>query len=342
MRPAGDRLFDWILTLGPKSKYYLTNSGLSEPDLAAMGIDTSFEDFAAEKGNHEQAFTEEVARLYKVGPSNVVATDGATEGIFLAYAAFGEGRKAAVPLPNYPPMFTVPRYLGMKVDSSFKSRRTMFGLTDPNNPTGRRWEEGAVDRLIDSRKGQDGIVFVNETYREFTFPGSPGTHFGKGDNVVTCNTLTKFYGLGRLRVGWMLADEQKARQLLYAKWAVSGHDSEYSLWIATQVLKKRKEFVERARRIHSANVKRVRKFLDETDGVSAELGAAPFCLVHYSKGPASVPLARSIFEKTGVLIAPGDFFGAPRAFRLCFTADEDTLRKGLGALSDFFNRKQFQ
>ncbi len=342
MRPAGDRLFDWILTLRPRSKYYLTNSGLSEPDLLAMGIDTSFEDFAAEKDNHERAFAEEVARLYKVEPSNVVATDGATEGIFLAYATFGDGRKAAVPLPNYPAMFTVPRSLGMKVERSLKSRRTMFGFTDPNNPTGRSLEEGAVDRLLDSRRGKEGIVFINETYREFTFPSSPRTRFGKADTVVTCNTMTKFYGLGRLRVGWMLADEEKARRLLYAKWAVSGHDSEYSLWIATQVLKKRKEFVERARRIYSANVKRVRKFLDETDGVSAELGAAPFCLVHYGKGPASVPLARSILEETGVLIAPGDFFGAPRAFRLCFTADEDTLRKGLGALSGFFNRKQFR
>jgi aspartate/methionine/tyrosine aminotransferase len=80
--------------------------------------------------------------------------------------------------------------------------------------------------------------------------------------------------------------------------------------------------------------------LDETEGISAELGVAPFCLVRYSKGPGSVSLARRVFEKTGVLVAPGDFFGVSRAFRLCFTADEGTLREGLNALSDFLRRAQ--
>jgi hypothetical protein len=151
--------------------------------------------------------------------------------------------------------------------------------------------------------------------------------------------MTKFFGLGRLRVGWILADKRKARQLLYAKWAVSGHDSSYSLWITTQVLRRRFEFVERARQIYSRNVKLVRRFLAETEGVSAELGAAPFCLVRYEGRPDSVAFAREVLDKTGVLIAPGDFFGAPRAFRLCFTTDEGTLRRGLAALSEFFSRR---
>ena len=340
MRPSVDRLFDWILSLGPTAKYNLTSSGLSEPDLNAMGIDTSFESFTADKGDHEKVFAEEVARLYRVEPENVMITNGASEAIFLAYSVFGAGGRAFVPLPNYPPMFTVPHSLGMKVANSLRptgDHGAIIGLTDPNNPTGRSLDEEAVGSLAGSAKGTGTTIYINETYREFTFQGSPRTHFGRSSNVITSNTMTKFYGLGRLRVGWILADEQKARKLLYAKWAVSGHDSEYSLWIATQVLRKRTRFVERARRIQSANMKLVRKFLKDTDGISAEPGVAPFCLVHYKRGPAPVPLARRLLESKGVLVAPGDFFGVPRAFRLCFTTDERTLRLGLEALSDFFN-----
>ena len=150
--------------------------------------------------------------------------------------------------------------------------------------------------------------------------------------------MTKFYGLGRLRVGWVVADRDTARRLLYAKWAVSGHDSDYSLWIATQVLRQRRRFVQRARRIHAKNAKLMRRFIEETKAVSAELGAAPFCLVHYKKGPGSVALGKAVLEKTGVLVAPGDFFGAPKAFRLCFTCEEETLRLGLEKLSSFLNR----
>jgi aspartate/methionine/tyrosine aminotransferase len=50
-----------------------------------------------------------------------------------------------------------------------------------------------------------------------------------------------------------------------------------------------------------------------------------------------VELAKTLLEKTGVLVAPGDFFGARRAFRLCFTSEERTLRPGLDELSRFMN-----
>ena len=342
MRPVRDELFDWILSLGPTSKYNLTPSGLSEPDLRAMGIDTSFEKFAAEKDEHERILMEEVARLYGVEAENVMLTNGGSEAIFLAYSVFGAGGRAAVPLPNYPPMFTVPRSLGMQVQRSLTAKTltsgSMLGLTDPNNPTGRNLDEGTVETLVDSAKKSGATIYINETYWEFTFPASPSTHFGQASNVVTSNTMTKFYGLGRLRVGWILADKRKTRQLLYAKWAVSGHNSSYSLWIATQVLRKRLNFVERARQIYSRNVKLVRRFLEEAEGLSAELGPAPFCLVHFKGSPDSVAFSRKVLDKTGVLIAPGDFFGAPGAFRLCFTTDEGTLKRGLAALSELFSK----
>lgn len=341
MRPSVDRLFDWILTLRQNAKYNLTSSGLTEPDLRSMGVDTSFEKFTTEKGDIEKIFADEVAGLYGVEPENVVLTAGASEAIFLAYSVYGAAKEAFVPLPNYPPMFTVPRSLGTKVIRNRPrtfTRGAMIGLTDPNNPTGKALDSEYVEDTVKSIMGTGATVFINETYEEFRFPARPHAWFGQSNDVITGNTMTKFYGLGRHRVGWILADKKKARQLLYAKWAVSGHDSEYSLWISTQVLRRRQRFVERARRIHTTNMKLVRKFLKDTEGVSAQLGVAPFCLVHYSKGPSSVTLARNILSKTGVLIAPGDFFGAPHAIRLCFTADEETLRGGLEALSGFFNQ----
>jgi histidinol-phosphate aminotransferase len=345
LRPANDKLFSWILSLGPTAKYNLTSSGLSEPNLSQMGIDTSYERFAAEKGEHERLFVEEVARIYKTEPENVVATSGASEAIFLVYSVLGAGCRAVVPLPNYGPMFTVPKSLGMELRTTLSSppashKKTIFGLTDPNNPTGRSLDREAVDTLAVSTLKKKNAVFINETYREFTFPDSPITHFGSAPNVVICSTMTKFYGLGRLRVGWIMADRGTARRMLYAKWAVSGHDSEYSMWIATQVLRRRQKFVDRAHQIYSRNVSLVRRFISETPEASTEVGAAPFCLVHYKKGARSPALATTLLKETGVLVSPGDFFGASSAFRLCFTSeDEEALREGLRELSSFLRRQ---
>jgi aspartate/methionine/tyrosine aminotransferase len=341
LRPSNDKLFSWLLDLGPKSRYNLTVSGVSEPDLSAMGISTSFEEFAAEEVDHERQFAKEVAALYSIDRENVLATNGGSEAIFLVYSTLGNGRRAVVPLPNYGPMFAVPKALGMEVGNTLSeplARRTIFGLTDPNNPTGQSFAERDLEALTARSRGSDSIIFVNEAYKEFTFSDSPHTLFNRAPHVVVCSTMTKFYGLGRLRVGWVLADRNVIRRLLFAKWAVSGHDSEYSLWIATQVLRKRQRFVNRARGIVARNIKLVRKFLAETEGVSAELGATPFCLVHYERGPGSLALAKTLLEKTGALVAPGDFFGAPKAFRLCYTAEEKTLESGLNELSSFMNR----
>ncbi|MDG7008847.1 MAG: pyridoxal phosphate-dependent aminotransferase [Nitrososphaerota archaeon] len=339
MLPEEDKLFSWVLDLVPKARYNLSSSGLGEPAWSSMGVDASYQDYGPSENDHlrEQEFAESVAKLYGVEPENVVPTAGASESIFLVYSTLGAGKKAVVPLPNYPAMFTVPRALGMDVSNSLASLRqgrTILGLTDPNNPTGARLDQDAAGGLA-SRKY--GLVFVNETYKEFSFPGSPATNFGMIPGAVVCSTMTKFYGLGRLRVGWVMAEKRAARRLKYAKWAVSGHDSEYSLWIATQVLKNRQKFVDRARKLVSANRRLVRRFLAETGGVSADVGVTPFCLVRYKKGPGSVALAKELFAKTGVLVAPGDYFGAPKAFRLCYTADESTLRSGLEALSRFLN-----
>jgi aspartate/methionine/tyrosine aminotransferase len=339
LRPATDRLFEWILGLGPGARYNLTSSGLSEPVLSSMGVDTSFERFASEKDEHLRVFTEDVAALYGVSPENVVVTSGASEAIFLVYSVLGHARAALVPLPNYGPMFTVPRALGLEVRNSLSSagRRegAIFGLTDPNNPTGRGLEPGAVRSLTTGRGGN--TVFINETYREFTFHSSPVTHFDGTEDVVTCSTMTKFYGLGRLRVGWILAGPKAARVLAHGKWATSGHDSEFSLWLASQALRRRQAFVDCAREIRDRNLRLVREFLEGTKGVSAQLGDPPFCLVRYRRGPGSVAFAKGLLEKRGVLVSPGDFFEAPRSFRLCYTADEHTMRAGLAELSGYID-----
>ena len=340
MRPVEFRLVEWIRGHAPEAKYNLTSSGLSEPDLQAMGVNTSFRDFASERDEHERLFVEEVAELYKVESENVVLTTGASQAIFFVYSVLGTGARAVVPLPNYEPMFTIPRSLGMTVRNSLASqanaRRAVYGLTDPNNPTAQSVEPELVDRLHRASKKNGSILFLNETYKGFTFPNQPTSYFQLYDDAVTCSTMTKFYGLGRLRVGWILADRRKAHKLWEAERLVSGHNPEYSLWIARQVLKRRELFVGRARQIYEQNLALMAKFADEAGGAAGtRLGSAPFCLVKYMRGPDSISFGERLLQKTGVLVSPGDFFGASKAFRLCFTCEKTVLEQGLGLLADY-------
>jgi aspartate/methionine/tyrosine aminotransferase len=265
----------------------------------------------------------------------VVVTSGASEAIFLAFSVLGK-RNAIVPVPNYEPMLSVPRWLGMRVGHSLEApvhQGAVYALTDPNNPTGARLRSATIDRLGEISK--KASVFVNETYGGFTFD-EPVTLHSRLGGVVTCSSMTKFYGLGRLRVGWMIADARTAKALRKGKKLVSGHDAEYSLWLARQVLERRAPFVERARLTYTENAALVRKFARRGLGVSAVLPeAAPFCLFRYKGGQRSVAFAKALLERRGVLVGPGDFFGAPSSFRLCFTSPKDVLEAGLEELAAF-------
>lgn len=335
MFPPEFRLVSWILQNAAGTKYDLSSSGLPQPDLEKMGIDTSYATFLRAKEDHEALLAESVAGLYGVEAADVVATTGGSEAIFLMNSVFGKGR-AVVPLPNYEPMFGIPSWLGMQLTSSMKARvfpGAVYGVTNPNNPTGSFLDEEAVGRLAEVSKVAS--VFVNEAYGGFTFR-RPHSLFAEHPRFVACSTMTKFYGLGWLRVGWMLASPDNARLLQRARRLVSGHNSEYSLWVARQVLDRRERFVQRARKIHSENLALVKEFAGSARGVTVTLPeAAPFCLVRYAKGPDSVTFARRLLAERGVLVSPGDYFGAPKSFRLCFTARRDVLAAGLERLATF-------
>lgn len=332
------RLYWWIKNNSRSARYNLSSSGLAEPNLEEMGVSTDYEEFRASGVDPEEEFRKAVGELYGVSPENVVPTVGGTEAIYLVCRLMAKRlEKFFVPKPNYEPMINLPYMFGLKNVSSPFDGPTLICLTDSNNPTGRSLERGWVERLI--AESHEGLrIFVDEAFREFGFSETPETWFKRGGGrVVSSNTLTKFYGLGGLRVGWIIACEEVVEELSRLKAYTTGENPSYSLWIAAQVLRKRSKFVERAKRIVSRNRKRVEEFLEATPGLSwSNPDAAPFCLVGYAWDVSSERLCRDALREAGVLVAPAEFFGAQAGFRLCFTeSDEGRLVEGLGALSRF-------
>ncbi len=335
------RLYNWLIKRARGARYNLASSGLTEPDLPKMGIDTSYEHFASARVNHEVAMKEAIAELYRVDTENIVLTSGASEAIFIAFAAFGGGKTALVPLPNYEPIFVVPKSLGMRVSHSLAALpgpSSMYALTNPNNPTGLCLDSEGEEMLTNAaRKGS--MVFVNETYKEFMFQSRPSSLFQKDEDLVVCSSMTKFFGLGWLRVGWLMADRKKVRKMAEVMRLMSGHNSEYSLFVARQVLARRGEFVKRARKIYDDNFALVKRFARTADGLVVKLpDAAPFCLVRYGGRRSSIRLASDLLRSKGVLVSPGDYFGAPQSFRLCFTQDGPLLARGLNQVCDFMGK----
>ena len=82
-------------------------------------------------------------------------------------------------------------------------------LCVPHNPTGGRFDDGDIERVILDAKG---VVVIDAAYAEFA-----GDRWAPWiehhDNLIVCTTLSKAFGLAGARVGVALAQPELAAEL---------------------------------------------------------------------------------------------------------------------------------
>lgn len=84
-----------------------------------------------------------------------------------------------------------------------KDAKLVF-LSSPNNPTGRTIEREEILKIVENTRG---IVAVDEAYYEFSGK-TVADRIGEYDNLIVIRSMSKFFGLAGLRVGYALADEK--------------------------------------------------------------------------------------------------------------------------------------
>jgi len=91
-------------------------------------------------------------------------------------------------------------------------------LVNPNNPTGRALSLADIERVADSAR----LLIVDETYIDFTEEASAETLASTSRNVVVVKSMSKFYALSGMRVGYLVAHPDHIRSLesLNPPWSV--------------------------------------------------------------------------------------------------------------------------
>jgi aspartate/methionine/tyrosine aminotransferase len=302
------------------------------PNLSDMGVDTSWDNSLEHQKTAEKELKDELARLYNVKTDNILITGGGTEAIFVISGFLSAySSRIIVNLPEYEPIFLAPMLLGMKVIKKIENieKRDSFAASLPNNPTGSLSFESVVERY-----NEDHMFHLDEACRAFLFDETKDTLFGKYNNLITSNTMSKFYGLYNIRIGWIISNEDNIDKMKNIKNFTSVNSSRFSYWIAAQALKNRQKFIDRAKKIIFENKKIVSETLEKIDKIDFELTNMPFVFIKY-KGMKSLKLCKIAAEKYGILIAPGEFFGAENHFRVAFTSEKNVLIDDLNALSKF-------
>jgi len=294
-----------------------------------------------------------VAKRYGVPRAQVLLTSGATMGIFLACAAtLKPGDQAILESPNYEPLYRAAEHaqaeikmLERRFERGFqieleelerkigRATRAVI-LTNTHNPSGAATNPEKLQTIGQLARDYGAAVIASEVYLDNAdVPGlRPAATLGP--NLVSIGSLSKVYGLGGLRIGWIVAQEpllRRAREILdYLECELPTP----SLRIAAVALRRAPELVLRCRQISMRNVKIVSEWVARRGDVQwVEPQGGTVCLIRLPSDVESQALASLLLEKHQTLVVPGEFFYVRGFIRLSFGMDEDVLRQGLKNLS---------
>lgn len=337
----------------------LEKLGFSLKDIETKGSSADVDGLAELK--------EEIARRYRVKPDNVTLAAGASMGMFLAsIALLNPGDEVIVEEPCYPPLLNIPLGLGCRVkrlhrrfENGFQpdlgelkklltKRTKMIYLTNLHNPSGAKISQDDMAKIARLAERVGAYVISNEVYMQYLGENSPPPAFTLSDNVISMASLTKAYGLGWIRAGWILANPELTHRFTYMLVYLVGQNSYPSEKITLFAFRHMKHFQKYTDGLISTNLPILRNWMESEELLDwVEPAGGAICFPRLPKGMKAMDFVAHLKRKYGTLVAPGEFFGAypvaahgthecaryARHFRLGYGCATPILKEGLSRIS---------
>lgn len=304
------------------------------------------------------ALRDAIARYNDVPVGEVAAALGTSQAIFLAYAAMLEpGDELLVEHPTYEPLLRAAEGLGItvrtfprRIEAGFALEPEAIGallgprtraivVTSLQNPTGVRAEDASLRELARMMAARGGHLLVDEVYAPFDDLPADGIFRGSArklaPNVVAIGSLTKCYGLGMHRLGWVLGPPQVTARVLDAVVTTIGHTPLPWAAYGVAAFGALPALATRARELFTGKRAIVERWL--TTQPKATWSAPRAGLYGLVTVPGAGDLRvriEALAHSHGVLVGAGSFFGVPESFRLSWaTASASALDIALAHLS---------
>ena len=348
------RYIAWALQFYGKTPYDLATSGIpyaSTSDLEPVETEL-FDDWAA-----YAELVDAIAAYNAVSSLEVAPALGTIHGVFLAYSAMlSPGDEILVEHPGYEPLtrcaeglgatvktFSRPAGRGFAIDpaevaAKITPRTRAIVVTSLHNPSGVRVPDATLKELAAIAEARGAYLLVDEVYAAFDDLPEEGV-FRKSarhlaPNIVAVSSLTKCYGLGMHRIGWVLGPKEIIEGASTATMATVTHMPATHAAFGVAALHSIPKLAKRAKAIIG------QKRLIAADWVKTIPGArwsnpqeGLFGLVTLPGRGDLLPAVEKVAKENGVLVGAGTFFGAPDSFRLSWAScDEEKFRKGLALL----------
>ena len=177
-----------------------------------------------------------ISQYYGVSDNSLVLGNGAAELMYVFFHSI-ETRNVLIPVPSfseyeraaisggaritYHYLRPENRFQLLKKEILAKLKETdCFIIGNPNNPAGNLVKRDDVRSFCEAGKAAGTFIVVDESFMDFVPGREEYTALGleeEFDNLIILQSMTKFYAIPGLRLGFAVMDEKLARRLEMAK-----------------------------------------------------------------------------------------------------------------------------
>jgi aspartate/methionine/tyrosine aminotransferase len=202
------------------------------------------------------------------------------------------------------------------VEAALTPATRLVLFTDLHNPSGVPLEPADAAALTDLAERRGLWLVCDETFRD-SADRPVGTSSALSDRWVTTSTLTKSYGLGSLRIGWVSGSAAALARCAEAQNALSVEPAGPSLELALALVPHLDSLRARANGILAANHTLWQSLLASGLPCDASVPSRGTTTFVHLPGPAGGDaFAAFAAERFELLVVPGRFFGEPRGVRI--------------------------
>lgn len=282
---------------------------------------------------------------------------GSKEGLtHLALAYINPGDVVLVPSPAYPVHFRGPAIAGGKVHTimlkpdngwlidpstipeEVARQAKILYFNYPSNPTGATAPREFFEEMVDFARHYEILLVHDLCYAELAFDGYQPTSLleipGAKDIGVEFHTLSKTYNMAGWRVGFVVGNRHIIQGLRTIK-----TNLDYGIFAALQTaaetaLQLPDEYVNQVCDRYSKRRDFLIQGFAELGWKVAKPKATMYLWVECPPGMSSTDFALDVLQKTGVVVTPGNAFGAAGEgyVRVSLIADCDRLQEALDRL----------
>jgi hypothetical protein len=353
------RYLEWAGRQHGKVRFDLASSGMPTLPLADLGIPD-----AATLADPEgwSSLRSAIATYNDVPREEAVAALGTTHALWLAYVSLADpGVDVLVEDPAYEPLVRIAEGVGARVVRFPREERDGFAIdpdrvaramtprtkvisvTDLHNPSGVRASADSLRAVARMAETRGAFLLVDEVYAPFDDLVDRAGVFRRSSrklapNVVAVSSLTKCYGLGPQRAGWLLGPPDVVARAACAITATCGMLPLAHAHLALRAFGAIDRLAERAKGVLSGKRERVAAWANARGLRWSAPESGLFGLASLPGRGDLTPQIEAIARERDVLVVPGAFFGMDESFRLAWSAPTGVLDEGLARLAEGLRR----